>query len=120
MPSGPKCFPTRHRVRRGTRSRWIWKAARWSNAILLPSLSEKKMPNYLPFDPNPRRPKILPPPKTCDSQFHVLGPASRYPIRPGAAYEMPTATWEAALRVHKALGIERGIVVQTTTYGCLL
>ena len=30
---------------------------------------------------------------------------------------MPTATWEAALRVHKALGIERGVIVQTTTYG---
>ena len=30
---------------------------------------------------------------------------------------MPTATWEAALRVHKTLGIERGIIVQTTTYG---
>ncbi len=28
-----------------------------------------------------------------------------------------SATWEAALRVHKALGIERGIIVQTTTYG---
>lgn len=55
------------------------------------------MPTYLPFDPNPRRPSRLPP--------------------PGAAYQMPTATWEAALRVHKALGIERGIIVQTTTYG---
>jgi 2-pyrone-4,6-dicarboxylate lactonase len=30
---------------------------------------------------------------------------------------MPTATWEAALRVHRALGIERGVIVQTTTYG---
>src|SRR4051812_50226444 len=30
---------------------------------------------------------------------------------------MPTATWEAALRVHRTLGIERGIIVQTTTYG---
>ncbi|OYX80179.1 MAG: 2-pyrone-4,6-dicarboxylate hydrolase [Bradyrhizobium sp. 35-63-5] len=75
------------------------------------------MPNYLPFDPNPRRPDVPPPPKTCDSQFHVLGPKERYPVRPGAAYEMPTATWEAALRVHKTLGIERGIIVQTTTYG---
>ena len=64
------------------------------------------MPNYLPFDPNPRRPQVLPPPKTCDSQFHVLGPKERYPVRPGAAYEMSTATWEAALRVHRALGIE--------------
>src|SRR6201992_2578080 len=75
------------------------------------------MPDYLPFDPNPRRPQVMPPPKTCDSQFHVLGPLSKYPIRPGAAYQMPTATWEAALRVHRALGIERGIIVQTTTYG---
>lgn len=75
------------------------------------------MPSYLPFDPNPRRPSKLPPPKSIDSQFHVLGPAEKYPIRAGAAYQMPSATWEAALRVHKALGIERGIIVQTTTYG---
>ncbi len=75
------------------------------------------MPTYLPFDPNPRRPSKLPPPKSIDSQFHVLGPLDKYPVRPGAAYQMPSATWEAALRVHKALGIERGIIVQTTTYG---
>ena len=75
------------------------------------------MPTYLPFDPNPRRPIKPPPPKTVDSQFHVLGPLDKYPIRPGAAYQMPSATWEAALRVHKTLGIERGVIVQTTTYG---
>jgi 2-pyrone-4,6-dicarboxylate lactonase len=75
------------------------------------------MPTYLSFDPNPRRPAKLPPPQSCDSQFHVLGPLEKYPVRPGAAYQMPSATWEAALRVHKALGIERGIIVQTTTYG---
>lgn len=75
------------------------------------------MPSYLPFDPSPRRPAKAPPPRCVDSQFHVLGPLDKYPIRPGAAYQMPTATWEAALRMHKALGIERGIIVQTTTYG---
>jgi hypothetical protein len=62
------------------------------------------MPTYLPFDPNPRRPSKPPPPRTVDSQFHVLGPLDKYPIRPGAAYQMPTATWEAALRMHKMLG----------------
>jgi 2-pyrone-4,6-dicarboxylate lactonase len=72
---------------------------------------------YLAFDPNPRTPQVAPPPLSCDSQFHVLGPADKYPPRPGAVYEMPSATWEAALRMHKALGIERGIVVQPTTYG---
>src|SRR6204780_4535342 len=75
------------------------------------------MPTYLPFDPNPRRPAKLPPPNSGDSQFHVLGLLEKYPIGPGAAYQMPRATWEAALRVHKAVGIERGIIVQTTTYG---
>jgi predicted TIM-barrel fold metal-dependent hydrolase len=75
------------------------------------------MPSYLPFDPVPRRPSKLPPPKTIDSQFHVLGPIDKYPIRPGAAYQMPSATWEAAQRMHRTLGIERGVIVQTTTYG---
>ena len=75
------------------------------------------MPDYFAFDPNPRRPHTPPPPRSCDSQFHLLGPADKYPPRPGAAYLMPSATWEAALKMHRALGIERGIVVQPTTYG---
>lgn len=75
------------------------------------------MPDYFPFDPDPRTPERLPPPRSCDSQFHVFGAREKYPVRPGAAYEMPSATWEAAKRMHSALGIERGVIVQPTTYG---
>jgi 2-pyrone-4,6-dicarboxylate lactonase len=75
------------------------------------------MPDYLPFDPNPRAPAQMPPPRSCDSQFHVFGPRERYPVRAGAAYEMPTATWRAAQRMHRTIGIERGVIVQATTYG---
>src|SRR5918911_5004394 len=75
------------------------------------------MPDYLPFDPNPRAPRPLPPPRSCDSQFHVFGPRERYPVRPGAAYEMPSATIETALKLHGILGLERGVIVQATTYG---
>lgn len=75
------------------------------------------MPDYLPFDPNPRAPRPLPPAGSCDSQFHVFGPRETYPVRPGAVYEMPHATIETALRLHKTLGIERGVIVQATTYG---
>lgn len=75
------------------------------------------MPDYLPFDPAPRAPSPLPPILSCDSQFHVFGPRDRFPVRPGAAYEMPTATWEVAQRLHRTLGISRGVVVQATTYG---
>ena len=77
----------------------------------------ESVPGYFAFDPHPRTPGRLPPPGSCDSQFHVLGPPETYPVRPGAAYEMPTATWQAAKRMHAALGIERGIIVQPTTYG---
>jgi predicted TIM-barrel fold metal-dependent hydrolase len=75
------------------------------------------MPSYLPFDPNPRTPQTKPPALSCDSQFHVLGPREQYPVRTGAVYEMPSATIAAALRMHRALGIERGVIVQPTTYG---
>jgi len=75
------------------------------------------VPTYLPFDPTPRRPHTPPPPGSCDSQFHVLGPREKYPVRPGAVYEMPSATVAAALRMHRTLGIERGVIVQPTTYG---
>lgn len=75
------------------------------------------MPDYFPFDPNPRAPGRKAPPGAIDSQFHILGPREKYPVRPGAAYEMPTATPQALKRVHDALGFQRGIVVQTTTYG---
>ena len=75
------------------------------------------MPQYLPFDPHPRAPVPLPPPRSCDSQFHVFGPPERYPVRAGAAYEMPSATIDKALALHRTLGIERGVIVQATTYG---
>lgn len=75
------------------------------------------MPAYLPFDPNPRTPDHTLPAGSCDSQFHVFGPPDAYPVRKGSAYEMPTATIEAALRMHRVLGIERGVIVQATTYG---
>jgi 2-pyrone-4,6-dicarboxylate lactonase len=75
------------------------------------------MPAYLPFDPNPRVPSVTLPPFACDSQFHVFGPPEKYRVRAGAAYEMPTATVERALHMHRTLGLQRGIIVQPTTYG---
>ncbi|KAB7598041.1 DUF3418 domain-containing protein [Verminephrobacter sp. Larva24] len=75
------------------------------------------MPDYLAFDPHPRAPVPLPPALACDSQFHVFGPREQYPVRPDAAYEMPSATWQVAQKLHATLGIGRGVIVQATTYG---
>jgi 2-pyrone-4,6-dicarboxylate lactonase len=75
------------------------------------------MPAYFPFDPDPRVPAVKLPPLACDSQFHVFGPPEKYPVRPGAAYEMPSATIARALHMHRTLGLQRGVIVQPTTYG---
>jgi len=75
------------------------------------------MSNYQPFYANPTKPAHTLPHKSCDSQFHVFGPPDKYPVRKGAAYEMPSATIDLALKLHRILGIERGVIVQATTYG---
>ncbi|WP_028224977.1 amidohydrolase family protein [Paraburkholderia ferrariae] len=75
------------------------------------------MPEYFPFHPEPRAPRSPLPALACDSQFHVFGPSERYPVQPGAVYEMPTATIERALALHRTLGLQRGVIVQATTYG---
>ena len=75
------------------------------------------MPQYLSFDPNTRKPKVVPPPKSCDSQFHVFGSREKYPVRPGTVYEAPEATFAEAKKMHKILGIERAVIVQSTAYG---
>jgi len=72
---------------------------------------------YQSFHPRPSAPAVRLPVGSCDSQFHVFGPADRYPVRSGAVYTMPEATIERALRLHRLLGIERGVIVQATTYG---
>ena len=70
-----------------------------------------------PPDPHPKRPRILPPPKSTDCHFHVIGPRARFPYAPKRTYDPPEAPLEAALRLHDILGLERGIAVQVSVHG---
>src|SRR5690606_14499901 len=121
MQSGCATFRTRKTGPHATRCKQISMATSSSSATSSRCSMEARgraaMPEYLPFDPNPRAPNPLPPAGSCDSQFHVFGPREKYPVRPGAVYEMPQATIETALRMHRTIGIERGVIVQATTYG---
>ena len=69
---------------------------------------------YLPFDPDTRRPKEAPPRNSCDSQFHISGEG--YKTREGATYHSAGATYQAARKMHETLGIDRGVIVQSTVY----
>jgi 2-pyrone-4,6-dicarboxylate lactonase len=76
------------------------------------------MSAFSKFRSDTRRPAEPPPPGSCDCQVHVLGPIDRYPTRPGAAYVPDAeANADAAERMHRALGLERGVFVQATAYG---
>ena len=53
-----------------------------------------------------------------DCQVHVFGDPARYPLRSGRAYEPPVdATIEAAAKMHQAIGIQYGVVTQSTAHG---
>jgi predicted TIM-barrel fold metal-dependent hydrolase len=63
-----------------------------------------------------RAPKPLPPPKSCDCQFHIYGDPAKYPPKKNAYYQPPDATFEHMQGVLKILGIERGVIVHPMPY----
>ncbi len=63
-----------------------------------------------------RKPRLIAPPKSCDTHAHIYGPADKYPPSPG---RRPT-NWLASLAAYKTmlnrLGIERCVIVQPSLY----
>src|SRR5262245_65941259 len=76
------------------------------------------MSAFSKFRNDTRKPAEPPPPGSCDCQAHVFGPIDRYPTRAGAAYVPDAeANADAVERMHRALGLRRGVFVQATAYG---
>jgi 2-pyrone-4,6-dicarboxylate lactonase len=63
-----------------------------------------------------RRPNRMPPPKSCDCQFHIYGDPQQYPPKPGAYYQPPRASFQDMQGVLAVLGIERGVIVHPMPY----
>jgi 2-pyrone-4,6-dicarboxylate lactonase len=70
------------------------------------------------FNPKPSKPKTRLPRGACDTHFHVFGPQKRFPFAAERSYT-PTcdAPKETLFALHKHLGIERGVVVQSAAHG---
>jgi len=70
------------------------------------------------FKAQPRKPRLKLPRGACDTHFHVFGPHQHFPFAPERSYT-PTcdAPKEALFALHKHLGIERGVVVQSAAHG---
>ena len=70
------------------------------------------------FHPNPRKPKLRLPSGACDTHFHVFGPRDRFAFAADRSYTPAgDAPKEALFKLHRHLGIERGVVVQSAAHG---
>jgi 2-pyrone-4,6-dicarboxylate lactonase len=70
------------------------------------------------FHPDPRKPKLRLPRGACDTHFHVFGPRNRFAYAADRSYTPPgDAPKEALFKLHRHLGIERGVVVQSAVHG---
>ena len=49
-------------------------------------MSKAANPPYIPFHPNPSKPRFSPPRGSVDSHCHVFGPANRFPYAPERKY----------------------------------
>ncbi len=87
-----------------------------------PELSGRANPDPVIRDclgplPAPLRARRALPAGAWDTHFHVLGPQARFAYSPKRKYTPPDAPLDACMRMHRALGIERGLVVHANTHG---
>ena len=69
-------------------------------------------------DPNTKKPKLTPPPGACDTHLHVYGPSEIYPLVAERNYTPdPRSTLDDYLAVHRALGLERAVIVTGSANG---
>jgi len=73
--------------------------------------------DYLPFHPNPSKPRFVPPRGAVDAHCHVFGPAERFPYAPTRKYTPCDAPKEKLFALRDYLGFERNVIVQATCHG---
>jgi predicted TIM-barrel fold metal-dependent hydrolase len=74
-------------------------------------------PTCPPPNPNPARPRLKLPALSCDSHFHIFGPGNVFPYAAERAFTPYDAPKERLFALHRFLGFERGIFVQSSCHG---
>jgi 2-pyrone-4,6-dicarboxylate lactonase len=69
------------------------------------------------YQSRPSRPTLQLPPGVCDTHVHVFGPATRFPYAPGRNFTPVDAPKETLFALHRQLGIERCVIVQSAVHG---
>ncbi len=71
-------------------------------------------PGYVPFHPNPSKPKFKPPPGAVDAHCHVFGPESKFPYAAERKYTPCDAPKERLFALRDFLGFDKNVIVQAS------
>ena len=74
-------------------------------------------PPYIPFHPNPSKPRYQPPPGSVDAHCHVFGPADRFPYASERKYTPMDAPKEKLFALRDFLGFDKNVIVQASCHG---
>jgi len=70
-----------------------------------------------PPDRHPKTPRLKLPPGSCDCHFHIFGPQARFPLHPTRRLEVEDCTLDDLVALQNALGLSRGLLVQSFQHG---
>lgn len=73
--------------------------------------------DYLPFHPNPSKPRYTPPASAVDAHCHVFGPGDVFPYAPERKYTPCDAPKERLFALRDHLGFDRNVIVQASCHG---
>ena len=74
-------------------------------------------PGWLPFYPNPSKPKFVMPAGAVDAHCHVFGPGEQFPYAPERKYTPCDAGKDKLFALRDHLGFSRNVIVQATCHG---
>ena len=73
-------------------------------------------PTYIPFHPNPSKPKYKPPAGAVDAHCHVFGPEAVFPYAPERKYTPCDAPKELLFQRRDYLGFDKNVIVQASCH----
>ena len=73
-------------------------------------------PTYIPFHPNPSKPRFKAPPGAVDAHCHVFGPEARFPYAPERKYTPCDAPKEKLFELRDYLGFDKNVIVQASCH----
>jgi 2-pyrone-4,6-dicarboxylate lactonase len=71
---------------------------------------------YIPFHPNPSKPKFIPPAGAVDAHCHVFGPEAKFPFAPERKYTPCDAPKEKLFALRDFLGFDKNVIVQASCH----